>query len=141
MLHLKSFGLGEFMGCDLPTGKKGKVQNFLNESSSSGKNIEEQNLNSQNESDSTNFEKASSLSAKKQRGTAEIFSNKKKAFEKIAIEISDADMTTVNQQIQQVWKKIQDKDFHVILDLSGRRANILCSLIQMLLSLKNTSKR
>ena len=38
--------------------------------------------------------------------------NKKKAFEKIAIEISDADMTTVNQQIQQVWKKIQDKDFY-----------------------------
>ncbi|MFM1972875.1 MAG: hypothetical protein RL185_1557, partial [Bacteroidota bacterium] len=38
--------------------------------------------------------------------------NKKKAFEKIAIEITDADMTTVNQQIQMVWAKIQQKDFY-----------------------------
>ncbi len=38
--------------------------------------------------------------------------NKKKAFEKIAINITDADMTTVNQQIQMVWEKIQQKDFY-----------------------------
>ncbi len=25
--HVKSFGLGQFMGCDLPTGKKGKIPN------------------------------------------------------------------------------------------------------------------
>ena len=25
--HIKSFGLGKFMGCDLPTGKKGKIPN------------------------------------------------------------------------------------------------------------------
>jgi ribosomal protein S3 len=61
------------------TGKNGKVQSFLNDSSSSGKNIEE-HLNSQNESKSTNSEKTSSLSSKKQRGPAETFSNKKKAF-------------------------------------------------------------
>lgn len=38
--------------------------------------------------------------------------NKKKSFEKIAINITDADMTTVNQQIQMVWEKIQQKDFY-----------------------------
>jgi DNA helicase-2/ATP-dependent DNA helicase PcrA len=38
--------------------------------------------------------------------------NKKKAFEKIAIDITDADMTTVNQQIKMVWAKIQEKDFY-----------------------------
>jgi DNA helicase-2/ATP-dependent DNA helicase PcrA len=38
--------------------------------------------------------------------------NKKKLFEKIAISISDADLTTVSQQIQMVWEKIQNKDFY-----------------------------
>ena len=38
--------------------------------------------------------------------------NKKKTFEKIAINISDADITTVTQQIQAVWQKIQEKDFY-----------------------------
>ena len=38
--------------------------------------------------------------------------NKKKLFEKIAISISDADITTVSQQIQMVWEKIQNKDFY-----------------------------
>ncbi len=38
--------------------------------------------------------------------------NKKKAFEKIAIQISDADLTTVQQQIKMVWAKIQEKDFY-----------------------------
>ena len=38
--------------------------------------------------------------------------NKKKQFEKIAISISDADLTTVGQQIQLVWEKIQNKDFY-----------------------------
>ena len=38
--------------------------------------------------------------------------NKKKAFEKIAIDITDADITTVNQQIKMVWGKIQEKDFY-----------------------------
>jgi DNA helicase-2/ATP-dependent DNA helicase PcrA len=38
--------------------------------------------------------------------------NKKKAFEKIAIQITDADLTTVQQQIQMVWAKIQEKDFY-----------------------------
>jgi len=38
--------------------------------------------------------------------------NKKKEFEKIAITISEADMTTVSQQIQLVWEKIQNKDFY-----------------------------
>ena len=38
--------------------------------------------------------------------------NKKKAFEKIAINITDADTTTVHQQIKMVWEKIQQKDFY-----------------------------
>ena len=38
--------------------------------------------------------------------------NKKKQFEKIAIQISDADITTVTQQIKSVWEKIQAKDFY-----------------------------
>ena len=38
--------------------------------------------------------------------------NKKKQFEKVSINISDADITTVTQQIQTVWKKIQEKDFY-----------------------------
>jgi DNA helicase-2/ATP-dependent DNA helicase PcrA len=38
--------------------------------------------------------------------------NKKKAFEKIAIEMTEADITTVNQQIKMVWNKIQQKDFY-----------------------------
>jgi len=38
--------------------------------------------------------------------------NKKKEFEKINLPISDADITTVTQQIQTVWAKIQQKDFY-----------------------------
>jgi DNA helicase-2/ATP-dependent DNA helicase PcrA len=38
--------------------------------------------------------------------------NKKKEFEKIAVPISEADITTVTQQIQTVWKKIQERDFY-----------------------------
>ena len=38
--------------------------------------------------------------------------NKKKEFEKAAVSISDADITTVTQQIHTVWQKIQDKDFY-----------------------------
>ncbi len=38
--------------------------------------------------------------------------NKKNQFEKIAISITDADLTTVGQQIQMVWEKIQNKDFY-----------------------------
>jgi len=38
--------------------------------------------------------------------------NKKKLFEKIALTITDADLTTVGQQIQMVWDKIQNKDFY-----------------------------
>jgi DNA helicase-2/ATP-dependent DNA helicase PcrA len=38
--------------------------------------------------------------------------NKKKQFEKIALAISDADLTTVGQQIEMVWEKIQNKDFY-----------------------------
>jgi DNA helicase-2/ATP-dependent DNA helicase PcrA len=38
--------------------------------------------------------------------------NKKKAFEKIAIQITDADLTTVQQQVKMVWAKIQEKDFY-----------------------------
>jgi len=38
--------------------------------------------------------------------------NKKKAFEKIAIAITEADITTVQQQIKMVWEKIQQKDFY-----------------------------
>ncbi|TRZ79102.1 MAG: ATP-dependent helicase, partial [Chitinophagaceae bacterium] len=38
--------------------------------------------------------------------------NKKKEFEKINVPISDADITTVTQQIQTVWAKIQQKDFY-----------------------------
>ncbi len=38
--------------------------------------------------------------------------NKKKEFEKITITITEADMTTVSQQIQMVWEKIQNKDFY-----------------------------
>jgi len=38
--------------------------------------------------------------------------NKKKEFEKINLPITDADITTVTQQIQTVWAKIQQKDFY-----------------------------
>ena len=38
--------------------------------------------------------------------------NKKKEFEKVSINISEADITTVTQQIQSTWKKIQEKDFY-----------------------------
>ena len=38
--------------------------------------------------------------------------NKKKQFEKVSISISDADITTVTHQIQDVWEKIQQKDFY-----------------------------
>jgi DNA helicase-2/ATP-dependent DNA helicase PcrA len=38
--------------------------------------------------------------------------NKKKAFEKIAIQMTEADITTVQQQIKMVWEKIQQKDFY-----------------------------
>lgn len=38
--------------------------------------------------------------------------NKKKQFEKVNISISDSDITTVTQQIQDVWEKIQQKDFY-----------------------------
>jgi DNA helicase-2/ATP-dependent DNA helicase PcrA len=38
--------------------------------------------------------------------------NKKKEFEKVAIVIQDADITTVTQQIQNVWQKIQAKEFY-----------------------------
>jgi len=38
--------------------------------------------------------------------------NKKKEFEKIVVPINEADITTVNQQIQAVWAKIQQKDFY-----------------------------
>lgn len=38
--------------------------------------------------------------------------NKKKEFEKISLSISEADITTVTQQVKQVWDKIQQKDFY-----------------------------
>ena len=38
--------------------------------------------------------------------------NKKKEFEKIAVNITEADITTVTQQVKQVWEKIQQKDFY-----------------------------
>ena len=38
--------------------------------------------------------------------------NKKKELEKIAVNITDADITTVTQQVKQVWEKIQQKDFY-----------------------------
>ena len=38
--------------------------------------------------------------------------NKKKEFEKVAIHITEADITTVTQQINSTWKKIQEKDFY-----------------------------
>lgn len=38
--------------------------------------------------------------------------NKKKEFEKIVVPITDADITTVSQQIRMVWEKIQAKDFY-----------------------------
>jgi DNA helicase-2/ATP-dependent DNA helicase PcrA len=38
--------------------------------------------------------------------------NKKKEFEKIVVPITDADITTVSQQVQMVWGKIQAKDFY-----------------------------
>ena len=38
--------------------------------------------------------------------------NKKKEFEKVSISIADADITTVTQQINTTWKKIQEKDFY-----------------------------
>jgi DNA helicase-2/ATP-dependent DNA helicase PcrA len=38
--------------------------------------------------------------------------NKKKEFEKVSISITDADITTVTQQINTTWKKIQEKDFY-----------------------------
>lgn len=39
--------------------------------------------------------------------------NKKKEFEKKVVTISDADITTVSQQIQMVWQKIQAKEFYI----------------------------
>jgi len=38
--------------------------------------------------------------------------NKKKVFEKIGIAISEADITTVSQQIVETWDKIQNKEFY-----------------------------
>ncbi|MGI9138841.1 MAG: ATP-dependent helicase [Sediminibacterium sp.] len=38
--------------------------------------------------------------------------NKKKEFEKIKVLITDADITTVTQQIKLVWEKIQQKEFY-----------------------------
>lgn len=38
--------------------------------------------------------------------------NKKKAFEKIGIDISEADITTVSQQVVETWEKIQNKEFY-----------------------------
>jgi DNA helicase-2/ATP-dependent DNA helicase PcrA len=38
--------------------------------------------------------------------------NKKKEFEKTAIAISEADITTVSHQIVETWEKIQNKDFY-----------------------------
>jgi DNA helicase-2/ATP-dependent DNA helicase PcrA len=38
--------------------------------------------------------------------------NKKKEFEKVAIQISEADITTVSQQVVEVWAKIQNKEFY-----------------------------
>ena len=38
--------------------------------------------------------------------------NKKKEFEKIGISISDADITTVTQQVVETWEKIQNKEFY-----------------------------
>jgi DNA helicase-2/ATP-dependent DNA helicase PcrA len=38
--------------------------------------------------------------------------NKKSAFEKIGIAISEADITTVTQQIVETWEKIQNKEFY-----------------------------
>jgi DNA helicase-2/ATP-dependent DNA helicase PcrA len=38
--------------------------------------------------------------------------NKKKEFEKIAVPIQEADITTVSQQVKEVWAKIQAKDFY-----------------------------
>ena len=39
--------------------------------------------------------------------------NKKKEFEKIAVPIQEADITTVSQQVKEVWAKIQAKDFYI----------------------------
>ena len=38
--------------------------------------------------------------------------NKKKEFEKIGIAISEADITTVTQQVVETWEKIQNKEFY-----------------------------
>jgi DNA helicase-2/ATP-dependent DNA helicase PcrA len=38
--------------------------------------------------------------------------NKKKEFEKIVVQIQEADITTVTQQVKEVWTKIQAKDFY-----------------------------
>jgi len=38
--------------------------------------------------------------------------NKKKEFEKVSITINEADITTVTQQIETVWQKIQEKKFY-----------------------------
>ena len=38
--------------------------------------------------------------------------NKKSAFEKIGITISEADITTVTQQVVETWEKIQNKEFY-----------------------------
>ncbi len=38
--------------------------------------------------------------------------NKKKEFEKVAVQIQEADITTVTEQIKMVWAKIQQKDFY-----------------------------
>lgn len=38
--------------------------------------------------------------------------NKKREFEKISISIQEADITTVVEQVKEVWKKIQNKEFY-----------------------------
>ena len=38
--------------------------------------------------------------------------NKKKEFEKVAVQIQEADITTVTEQVKSVWAKIQEKDFY-----------------------------
>lgn len=39
--------------------------------------------------------------------------NKKKEFEKITVQITDADITTVRHQIESVWAKIQKREFYI----------------------------
>ena len=38
--------------------------------------------------------------------------NKKKEFEKVAVQIQEADITTVTEQVKTVWAKIQENDFY-----------------------------